>query len=104
MKIVAVTSCPTGVAHTYLAAEALEKAFKEGGHTISVETQGSVGIEGEIAQTDIEGADFVILTKDVSIKGEERFSGKQIVRVTAGNAIRKADLIVKKLEQKLQEQ
>lgn len=45
MKIVAVTSCPTGIAHTYMAAEALEKAAKQRGHVIAVETQGSAGIE-----------------------------------------------------------
>lgn len=103
MNIVAVTSCPTGVAHTYLAAESLEKAFKSAGHSIQVETQGSVGIENEPSQEQIAQADFVIITKDIKIKGEDRFSGKNIVRVTSGNAIKKSKVIVKKLEDKFNE-
>jgi fructose-specific PTS system IIB-like component len=99
MNIVAVTSCLTGVAHTYLAAEAIEKAFKAAGHTVKVETQGSIGVDNTLLSFEISAADYVILTKDVAIKDEERFNGKTIVRVTAGDAIRKVDSIVKKLEQ-----
>ena len=52
MKIVAVTACPTGIAHTYMAAEQLEKTAKKLGHTIKVETQGAMGIENELSQAD----------------------------------------------------
>lgn len=103
MNIVAVTSCPTGVAHTYLAAESLEKAFQSAGHNIQVETQGSVGIENAPTKEQIEGADFVIITKDIKIKDEERFTGKPIVRVTASNAIKKGNAIVRKVEEKYYE-
>lgn len=98
MNIVAVTSCPSGVAHTYMAAEALENAFKKHGHNIKVETQGSIGIENEIKQSEIEKADYVILTKDVAISKEERFHGKTIVRVSVADAVKKSEAIVKKLE------
>ncbi|MFA9398578.1 MAG: PTS fructose-like transporter subunit IIB [Clostridiaceae bacterium] len=98
MNIVAVTSCPSGVAHTYMAAEAIENAFKKAGHTIKVETQGSIGIENAIKKSEVEKADYVVLTKDVAIQKEDRFAGKQIVRIGVSDAIKKADALVKKLE------
>ncbi|HCX65381.1 MAG TPA: PTS fructose-like transporter subunit IIB [Eubacteriaceae bacterium] len=98
MKVVAATACPSGVAHTYMAAEALEKAFKKAGHEIKVETQGSIGIENELTKADIKDADYVVLTKDMGIKAEERFEGKKIVRVSIGDAIKKSDALVKKLQ------
>ncbi|MCH3964955.1 MAG: PTS fructose-like transporter subunit IIB [Clostridium sp.] len=101
MNVVAVTSCPSGVAHTYMAAEAIEKAFKAAGHNVRVETQGSIGVENKLTEDEIKNADYVILTKDVAIKDEGRFKGKSIVRVTAGNAIKKSDAMVKKLEEHL---
>ena len=68
MKIVAVTSCPSGVAHTYLAAESLEVAAKEKGIEIAVETQVSIGIENELDKNAILEADAVILTNNIGIK------------------------------------
>ena len=70
MKLLAVTSCPSGVAHTYMAAEAIEKAAKEKGWEIKVETQGSYGLENRITLEDVTSADFVLLTKDIAIKEE----------------------------------
>ncbi|MFZ5968108.1 MAG: PTS fructose-like transporter subunit IIB [Bacillota bacterium] len=102
MKIIAVTACPTGVAHTYLAAEALEKAAKQLGHQIKVETQGSIGIENEIKKKDVENADVAILTKDMAIKNRERFNGLTIVEVSIGDAIKKAGAILKKVEEDMQ--
>ncbi len=99
MNVIAVTSCPSGVAHTYMSAEAIEKAFSAAGHQVKVETQGSIGIENHLSPTEIENADYVILTKDVAIKDEDRFTGKTIVRVTVSDAIKKAEAMVKKLEQ-----
>ena len=74
MKIVAVTACPTGVAHTYMAAEQLAKTAKKLGHTIKVETQGSMGIENELSQSDIDSADAAIIAADIAIEQPERFS------------------------------
>lgn len=77
MKVVAVTACPTGVAHTYMAQEAIEKECKKRGYTIQVETQGSMGIDNELEQEDIDSADVVILAVAISIEGEERFEEKE---------------------------
>lgn len=101
MKIVAVTACPSGVAHTYLAAESLMIAAKKANIEIKVETQGSIGIENELTKEDIAEAKVVILTNDIGIKNEERFKGKPIVRVGTGDCLKKADAIMKKLIEKL---
>ncbi|MGF1724374.1 PTS fructose-like transporter subunit IIB [Photobacterium nomapromontoriensis] len=98
MKLLGVTSCPSGVAHTYMAAEALETAAKAKGWDVKIETQGSIGIENEITMADIEGADIIILTKDIAIKKEERFNGKKIVRVGVADAVKKAPQIMDKIE------
>ena len=89
--IIAVTACPSGVAHTYMAAESLESAAKAKGWQVKVETQGSIGI----------AADMVILTKDIGIKFEERFAGKTIVRVNISDAVKRADAIMNKIDSHL---
>lgn len=94
MKIVAVTACPTGIAHTYMAAEALEKAAKKMGHSIKVETQGSIGIENKISAKEVLAADLVILAVDVAVKDENRFKGKPIYRCEAQPVIKNATKII----------
>nr|WP_240671693.1 PTS fructose-like transporter subunit IIB [Enterovibrio baiacu] len=101
MKLIGVTSCPSGVAHTYMAAEALETAAKAKGWDVKIETQGAIGIENELTAADVEGADVVVLTKDIAIKQEERFNGKKIVRVTVAQAAKQAPEIIAKLESML---
>ena len=86
MKIVAVTSCPTGIAHTYMAAESLEEAAKEAGHTIAVETQGAAGAT-PLTDEQIAEADVVILAADVEVRNRERFAGKPTVTVPIKRAI-----------------
>lgn len=103
MKILAVTSCPSGVAHTYMSAEALKKAAKLKGYYIKVETQGQIGIENEISLEDIKESDVIILTNDIAIKNVERFNGKPIVRVSVSDAVKKAPLIIDKIEKALAE-
>lgn len=98
MKILAVTACPSGVAHTYMSAEAIAKKCKDRGWEVKVETQGSVGVENVITEEDVKDADAVILTKDMPIKNEERFKGKLIARVGIGDAIKKTDAILNKIE------
>lgn len=98
MKILAVTACPSGVAHTYMAAEAIEKEVKSRGHEIKVETQGSIGIENEITKDDIKGADVVILTKDMGIKNKERFNGIPVVNVAIADIIKKTGPLLDKVE------
>lgn len=75
MKIVGVTSCSTGIAHTYMAAEALKKAAKGLGCEVKVETQGSVGTEDKLTEDDIKNADVIIIASDVPISGRDRFEG-----------------------------
>ncbi|MEZ8142864.1 MULTISPECIES: PTS fructose-like transporter subunit IIB [Enterovibrio] len=101
MKLIGVTSCPSGVAHTYMAAEALETAARAKGWDVKIETQGAIGVENELSAEDVASADVVILTKDIAIKREERFAGKKIVRVTVTQAAKQAPDIISKLESML---
>jgi PTS system fructose-specific IIC component len=92
-KIVAVTSCITGIAHTYMAAEALEQAGKKLGHEVVVETQGSAG-SNPIKQEVIDAADAVIFAADLEVKDRARFAGKPYVHVGVAKAIKgSVDLI-----------
>ncbi|GDY33287.1 PTS fructose transporter subunit IIC [Gandjariella thermophila] len=86
MKFVAITACPTGIAHTYLAAESLEQAARAAGDEITVETQGSAG-STPLSAEDIAAADAVILAADVGVQGRERFAGKAVVEATVKQAI-----------------
>lgn len=97
MKIVAVTSCPTGIAHTYMAAEQLEKAAGRLGHRIKVETQGAMGIENELSAGDIRGAELVIFAADVAVQKRERFAGLKIVEVPVQEAIKNPEALFARL-------
>lgn len=94
MNIVAVTACPAGVAHTYMAKKGLEKAAKKLGYKIKVETQGSMGIENEIKPEDLEKADLVILAVDTKIEKASRFNGKIIHEVPVAAAVRNAVKVI----------
>lgn len=87
MKIVGVSACPTGVAHTYMAQEALEKEGKKRGHEIKIETQGSIGIENEVTEEEAEEADVVILAVSVFIENEERFEDKLVLNADVNDSI-----------------
>lgn len=92
-RIVAVTSCPTGIAHTYMAAEALEKAGEAAGVEVAVETQGSAGFT-RLDPAVVEAADGVIFAHDVPVRDKERFAGKPTVDVGVKAGInRPAELI-----------
>ena len=95
MKFVAITSCPTGIAHTYMAAEALEMAAKEMGVEIKVETQGSVGAENQLTEADIREARVVIIAADTNVS-KERFAGKTIIEVGVKDAIKDAKGLIQK--------
>lgn len=99
MKILAVTACPTGIAHTYMAAEALEREAKKRGHKIKVETQGSMGLENEITAKDVADADVVIFAVDMNVLRAERFSGKPLVKAGVLEAIKKPAQILEQAEQ-----
>lgn len=95
MKVVAITSCATGIAHTYMAAEAIKKICKMRGYECKVEMQGALGIENMLSKTDIESADLIIFANDVGINKEERFKnyGEKIIRVTPHNVIKNPNII-----------
>ena len=97
MKIVAVTACPSGVAHTYMSAEALEKSATAKGYHCKVETQGSIGIENKLSSEDIIDADIVILTNDIGLKETNRFKGKPTVKVGVSDLVKKSDQVVAKV-------
>ena len=86
LRLVGVTSCPTGIAHTYMAAEALENAAKAAGHTMTVETQGSAG-STPISAAEIAAADAVIFAHDLPVKDAGRFAGKPTIDVGVKKAI-----------------
>ncbi|MFN3017704.1 PTS fructose transporter subunit IIBC [Vibrio coralliilyticus] len=89
-KIVAITACPTGVAHTFMAAEALEDEAKRQGHQIKVETRGSVGAKNQLTEADISDADLVIIAADIEVP-LDRFNGKPMYRTKTGPALKKTE-------------
>ncbi len=97
MKIVAVTSCPTGIAHTYMAAEQLEKTAKKLGHTIKVETQGAMGIENELSQAEIDAAEVAIFATDIMVEQAERFARIRKVEVPVAAALKNPEAIFAKV-------
>ena len=92
-KIIAVTGCPTGIAHTIMAAEALKKTAAVMGHEIKVETQGSEGVKSALTDVDIAAADVVIISSDIHVE-VKRFAGKPMVAVTTSEAIRKTKAVI----------
>ena len=84
--IIAATGCPTGIAHTFMAKEALEKAAAERGLTIKVETHGQVGVENELTKSEIAGAKAVVVAADKDVQAE-RFAGKRLVSVGVSKAL-----------------
>ncbi|MEW1952331.1 fructose-specific PTS transporter subunit EIIC [Terrabacter sp. NPDC080008] len=98
LNLVGVTSCPTGIAHTYMAAEGLEAAAKAAGHTILVETQGSAGSK-PLSAAQIAAADAVIFAHDLPVKDAGRFAGKPLVDVGVKKGISDGPALVSQAEQ-----
>ncbi len=97
MKIVAVTACPTGIAHSQMAAENLETTAEEMGHDIKVEVQGSMGAQNELTSEDIAEADVVIITADTSVQ-RDRFDGKPLVKKTVKDGVNDAKGVIQEAE------
>ena len=93
-KLLAVTSCPTGIAHTYMAAEALEKAAKAADCQIKIETRGSAGAKNVLTAEEIEAADCIIVAADAKVP-MDRFNGKKVISCQVSDGIGKADQLVK---------
>ncbi|MCY1046717.1 PTS fructose-like transporter subunit IIB [Corallococcus sp. bb12-1] len=91
--LVAVTACPTGIAHTFMAAEALTRAARAKGYAIRVETQGSVGAKNTLTPEEIAQADAVIIGADTHVS-TERFVGKRLLQTSVGEALKQADRVV----------
>ena len=102
MYILGVTSCPVGIAHTYMAASNLEKNAKKKGLEIKIETQGAAGVENEITKEDLKRADAVIIASDVRIKNAERFDDLPTLTVGVSEAIKDAEGIIKELLEALE--
>lgn len=95
MRILAVTACPTGIAHTYMAAEAIADAAKKKGYDVKVETRGSVGVENELTADEIKSADAIILACDTTVP-MERFGGKKVLMVGVSDALKDANGLIEK--------
>ena len=85
-KIVVVTFCPTGIAHTFMAAEGVQRGAEALGHTAKVETQGSVGAENSLTAAEIQAADVVIISADTKVE-MSRFAGKKVYQCSTNAAI-----------------
>lgn len=96
-KVLAVTACPTGIAHTYMAAEALEKAGKKLGITIKVETNGSGGAKNILTKEDIENCDGIIIAADKTVE-MARFDGKKVFKTKVSDGIKIPEELIKRIE------
>lgn len=102
MRYVAITACPTGIAHTYMAAEKLQMAASEAGHEIKVETQGSIGSENVLTAADIAAADAVIIAADKNVE-LDRFAGKRVLTVGVAEGVHKpAELLERAIKAPVQ--
>jgi PTS system fructose-specific IIC component len=96
-KIVCVTACPTGIAHTYIAAEMLKVAGKTLGYKMLIETHGAIGVENKLKSEDIREAIGVIIAADIYIE-KNRFEGKKVIEVSTGQAINHPKEIIMRLQ------
>ncbi|GAA0136984.1 PTS mannose transporter subunit IIABC [Paenibacillus sp. YSY-4.3] len=96
MKFLAITSCPNGIAHTYMAAENLQKAADKLGISMKVETQGSIGVENEFTEEDIAQADGIIIAADKHVD-KNRFVGKKLLVAGVQDGIRNPEALIEKL-------
>jgi len=96
MKIVAVSACAAGIAHTYMAAEALKKAAREAGDEIKIEIQGSLGIENRLKQSDIDEAELVVFAVNIGVRDKDRFEDKKPIIIDPGEFVSDAGEALKK--------
>lgn len=97
MKLVAVTACPTGIAHSQMAAENLEQTADRLGHDIKVEVQGAMGAQNELTADDIAAADVVIIAADTAVT-RDRFEGKNLVKGTVKDGVNDAEGLIERAE------
>lgn len=95
-RILAVTACPTGIAHTYMAAEALEKAGEKLGYSVKAETNGSGGAKNVLTKKEIEECDGIIIAADKNVE-MSRFNGKPVIKTTVSNGINKPEELIQRI-------
>ncbi|MGL4450365.1 MAG: PTS fructose transporter subunit IIB [Sarcina sp.] len=97
--VVGVCACPVGIAHTYMAADAIEAAAKKLGVKSKVETQGATGIEDKLSMKDLEEADLIIIATAVKLSEDERFEKfeNKIIRISLKEAIMKSQEVIKEI-------
>jgi len=100
-KLIALCACPMGLAHTFMAAAAIEKAAKEMGYDVKVETQGADGIQNELTDTDISDAKIIIHSVAVTPLGMERFEGYEVYEVSLQEIIKNPKGVIKEIEEDL---
>jgi fructose-like PTS system EIIB component len=102
MFFVCVAACPTGIAHTYMAAESLAKLGEELGHEIKVETQGSLGVENEITADDLARADGAIIATEIAIEGADRFESLPTIECAVADPIKQGPDVIEALIAQIQ--
>ena len=99
MKIVAITACAGGIAHTYMAAEAVKKAAREVGDDIRIEIQGSMGIENRLKQEEIDEAELVIFAVNIGVRDLDRFDHKNPIIIDPGEFVANARKALEKAKE-----
>jgi PTS system fructose-specific IIB component len=97
MKIVAVTACPTGIAHSQMAAENIKTTAEARGHEIRVEVQGAMGAQDELTAAEIDAADVVVITADTAVS-QDRFEGTPVVKKTVKDGVNEAEAVIREAE------
>lgn len=101
MKVVGITSCTVGIAHTYMAREKLISAGEKLGWDVKIEAQGSGGVEFKLTQEEIDDADFVLIASDVTTDGTERFKDKPLIKVPISVALKSPEGLLLKIEKQI---
>lgn len=98
VRVVAVTACVSGVAHTYMAAAAIRGVCEAAGHDVRVETQGALGIEGDLTEELIAAADVVVLATDITIAGRRRFDDHRLILTDVAATLRAPERLAQAIE------
>lgn len=101
MKVVGITACTAGIAHTYIVAEKIQKAAEEAGCTCKIETQGTIGTQNELTPDDIANCDVVIVAHDIQVHGMDRFEGKPVVDIPITVAMKNPKSLIATIQKKL---
>ena len=101
MKIVGITACTAGIAHTYIVAEKIQSTAEQAGHECKIETQGTIGVQNRLSDEDIKAADVVIVAHDIAVGGMERFKDKVVVDIPIHIAMKSPKSLIATIEKKL---